>query len=253
MNILVCGAGGFIGHNLVKRLVAYGHTVTGVDLKYPEFSASPAHRFIKADLRDASYTAALLDNSWDEIYQLAADMGGAGYVFTGKHDAEILRNNCTINLNVADGIISAGITPKVFYASSACVYPQENQCNPDSPKCAEATAYPANPDSDYGFEKLFSERLYQAYHRNYDLDIRIARFHNIYGPDGTWCGGREKAPAAMCRKVIYSLREPKEHTVEIWGDGEQTRSFLYIVDCLDAVSLLMQSTLVQRNVCPSIS
>ncbi len=257
-NILICGAGGFIGHNLAKRL-SKDNNVTGVDLKYPEFEQSPAQRFLKADLRIASYVAALLDNTWDEIYQLAADMGGAGFVFTGANDAEILHNNALINLNIVNGLIGSGTPnkPKVFYSSSACIYPQENQLDADAPTCAEATAYPANPDSDYGWEKLFSERLYQAYQRNHGLDLRIARFHNIYGPNGTWCGGREKVPAAMIRKALTVQRTSgpdkqgpdkqrtagpmDQRTIEIWGDGQQTRSFLYIEDCLDAMGLLMES------------
>jgi GDP-D-mannose 3',5'-epimerase len=249
---LVCGAGGFIGSHLVKRLKSEGYYVVGVDIKRPDFGESAADEFLLYDLRDplkvslamfAPKQSTLKDdpNSFDEVYQLAADMGGAGYVFSGEHDAELMTNSALINLNVAQCAAKFGVK-KLFYSSSACMYPQELQNNYISGNertdysLKEHYAYPANPDSEYGWEKLFSERLFLAYARNHGLDVRIARFHNIYGPEGTFQGGREKAPAAICRKVIES-----EDKVLIWGDGEQTRSFLYIDDCIDAVILLMQS------------
>lgn len=232
---IVLGAGGFIGSHLVKRLGQQGYRVTGVDLKYPQFEATFADRFIKSDLRDPYTVNAILSGgTYDRVYQLAADMGGAGFIFTGEHDADILRNNALINLNVCNAL--AGTESRVFYSSSACIYPEHNQLDPDSPNCAEHTAFPANPDSDYGWEKLFSEKVYQAYHRNHDLDVRIARFHNVMGTNSDFAGGREKAPAAICRKIAEN-----DNSIEIWGDGKQTRSFLYIDDCLDAVELLMQS------------
>lgn len=234
MRILVCGSSGFIGNNLARRLRKQGHDVVGVDIQPPQYDK--VGKFILLDLRDPDSVKYLFTIDWDVVYQLAADMGGAGYVFTGQNDAEILHNNALINLNICQYHSGKG---KIFYASSACVYPQHNQLDPDNPNCAEATAYPANPDSDYGWEKLFSERLYQAYHRNKGLNVRIARFHNVFGPCGSWSSGREKAPAAMCRKVLEALDGDK--TMEIWGDGEQTRSFLYIEDCLDAVEALMNS------------
>lgn len=265
---LVLGGGGFIGSHLVTRLKSEGYWVRSVDLKYPEFSPSKADEILIYDLRDPRNVDAVvrLQNDlqfsytiqpfqtythFDEIYQLAADMGGAGYIFTGEHDADVMHNSATINLNVLDAVRRYGIG-KIFYSSSACMYPQEkqNELNPDHyhdetiefhRECfkyglSESDAYPANPDSEYGWEKLFSERLYLAYARNYGLNVRIARFHNIYGPEGTYKGGKEKAPAAICRKVCETNGE-----IEIWGDGQQTRSFLYIDDCIDAVRLLMQS------------
>ena len=235
---VVCGAGGFIGTHLVARLRTDGYFVRGVDLKHPEFSASEAHEFVIGDLRDPSLCAAAIEPGFDEVYQLAADMGGAGYIFTGHHDADVMHNSAAINLNVLDLCARRGISD-VFFSSSACIYPAYNQASPDSPNCAEDSAYPANPDSDYGWEKLFSERLYLAYNRNRGMRCRIARFHNIFGPLGTWDGGREKTPAAICRKVAQAS-DPG--TVEIWGDGEQTRSFLYIDECIEAVRRLMQSS-----------
>jgi GDP-D-mannose 3',5'-epimerase len=234
---LVCGAGGFIGSHLVKKLVSEGFWVRGVDLKYPQFSQTHAHDFKIGDLREDSVCIDVLDRPFDEVYQLAADMGGAGYIFTGEHDADVMHNSAMINLNIAHYGVKAGIK-KIFYSSSACIYPDYNQKDPDNPKCSEASAYPANPDSEYGWEKLFSERLYLSYKRNFNLDVRIARFHNIFGPEGTFDGGREKAPAAICRKVA---EVPDNGEIEIWGDGEQTRSFLYIDECLEAVCRLMDS------------
>ena len=197
---LVCGAGGFIGSHLVRKLRKEGYWVRGVDLKYPEFSKTSANDFVIGDLRKPLVCKKILDRPFDEVYQLAADMGGAGYIFSGEHDADVMHNSATINLNMAYYGTKAGIK-KLFYSSSACIYPAYNQEDPDNPKCSEESAYPAAPDSEYGWEKLFSERLYLSFYRNYGLDVRIARFHNIFGPEGTWTGGREKAPAAMCRKV----------------------------------------------------
>jgi nucleoside-diphosphate-sugar epimerase len=234
---LVCGAGGFIGSHLAKRLKAEHYWVRGVDLKYPEFSATVADEFVIADLRLAGSWEQVLDVKFDEVYQLAADMGGAGFVFTGENDAEIMHNSAMINLHMADYGVKRGVKT-VFYSSSACMYPAYNQEDPKNPKCAESTAYPADPDSEYGWEKLFSERLYFAFQRNHRLDVRVARFHNIFGPEGTWQGGREKAPAALCRKIA---EQPDKGEIEIWGDGEQTRSFLYIDECLEAVRRLMRS------------
>lgn len=237
---LVCGAGGFIGGHLVKRLKQEEYWVRGVDLKYPEFSKTSADEFVIGDLREQSVCRAVADMPFDEVYQLAADMGGAGYIFTGTHDADVMHNSATINLNMAEQCHRKGVG-KIFYSSSACMYPEYNQMNPDNPKCSEDSAYPAAPDSEYGWEKLFSERLYLAYHRNHGMQVRIARFHNIFGPEGTWSGGREKAPAAICRKVA----EAKDGgSIEIWGDGKQTRSFLYIDECLEAVRRLVHSAFV---------
>ena len=234
---LICGGGGFIGNHLATRLKKDGYWVRAVDLKHPEFCPSAADQFIIGDLRDPRIFQDILDREFDEVYQLAADMGGAGYLFTGDHDADVMHNSATINLNMAHYGIHAGIK-KIFYSSSACVYPKYNQQDPDNPKCCEASVYPAAPDSDYGWEKLFSERVYLAFARNYGVDVRIARFHNIFGPEGAWNDGKEKAPAAICRKVA----EAKDgSSIEIWGDGKQTRSFLYIDDCLDAVRRLMDS------------
>lgn len=235
---LVCGAGGFIGSHLVKKLKKEGFWVRGVDLKYPEFSPSAADDFVQGDLRNPELCKSILDQPFDEVYQLAADMGGAGYIFTGDHDADVMHNSATINLNMLHFGQKAGIK-KIFYSSSACIYPEYNQMDADNPKCSEESAYPANPDSEYGWEKLFSERLYMSYFRNYNVDVRIARFHNIFGPEGTWQGGKEKAPAAICRKIAQS---PDGGEIEIWGDGKQTRSFLYIDECLAGIRKLMDST-----------
>jgi GDP-D-mannose 3', 5'-epimerase len=234
---IVCGAGGFIGGHLVNRLKSEGYWVRGVDLKENEYGNMAADDFVIGDLRDQRVCAALFDRHIDEVYQLAADMGGAGYIFTGEHDADVMHNSATINLNMVDLCKKNGVN-KVFYSSSACMYPEYNQMDADNPKCSEDSAYPAAPDSEYGWEKLFSERLYLAYHRNYGLNVRVARFHNIFGPQGTWTGGKEKAPAAMCRKVATT---PDGGEIEIWGDGNQTRSFLYIDECVEAVRRLMES------------
>lgn len=234
---LVCGAGGFIGHHLVKRLKAEGFWVRGVDLKYPLFSASEADEFIIADLRDQKACNSLFDRYFGEVYQLAADMGGAGYVFSGQYDADIMQNSAQINLNVVKACVTAKVG-RVFYSSSACIYPAFNQEDPDNPNCAEETAYPAQPDSEYGWEKLFSERLYLAYAKNHGLEVRIARYHNIFGHEGSWNDGREKAPAALCRKVAEAQNGGE---IEIWGDGKQTRSFLYIDECLEGTLRLMRS------------
>jgi GDP-D-mannose 3', 5'-epimerase len=234
---LVCGAGGFIGSHLVKRLKAEGYWVCGIDLKYPEFSPSEADEFVIGDLRDQTVCRDVTHTAFDELYQLAADMGGAGYIFTGNHDADVMHNSATINLNMVDRARATGIK-SVFYSSSACIYPEYNQKDPDNPKCSEESAYPAAPDSEYGWEKLFSERLYLSYARNYGINVRIARFHNIFGPEGTWRGGKEKAPAAMCRKVAEAKAGGE---IEMWGDGKQTRSFLYVDECLEGVRRLMRS------------
>ena len=258
---LVLGAGGFIGNNLVSRLKREGYWVRGVDLKLPEFNKTEADEFISGnvgDLRSQSNCARVVKfdgvqgnfhnnvpeqykETFDEIYQLAADMGGAGFVFSGENDADIMHNSATINLNILNAVqqlneIKGTNNTKIFYSSSACMYPEHNQLDPDNPNCEESSAYPAEPDSEYGWEKLFSERLYLAYSRNYGIPVRIARFHNIFGPLGTWDGGREKAPAAICRKVIQSDGE-----IEIWGDGKQTRSFLYVDECVEGVRRLMES------------
>jgi len=234
--ILVNGAGGFIGGHLVKRLKSEGFWVRGVDIKEHEYCPPQADEFIIGDLRDQSVVREVVEGI-DEVYQLAADMGGAGFVFTGTHDADIMHNSATINLNCLEYGRLAGVK-KFFYSSSACAYPEYNQLDPDNPKCSEDSAYPAAPDSEYGWEKLFSERLYLAYMRNYGVQVRVARFHNIFGPEGTWDGGREKAPAALCRKVAQT---PNGGEIEIWGDGLQTRSFLYVDECLEAVRRLMDS------------
>jgi GDP-D-mannose 3', 5'-epimerase len=234
---LVCGAGGFIGGHLVEQLKAEGFWVRGVDLKSHEFSKSPADEFIIGDLRNQAVAREVV-NGMDDVYQLAADMGGAGYIFTGEHDAEVLHNSATINLNVLEAGWRAGVG-KSFYSSSACIYPEYNQRDPQNPKCSEDSAYPAAPDSEYGWEKLFSERLYLSYMRNYGVQVHIARFHNIFGPQGTWTGGREKAPAAICRKVAEA--DPADE-IEIWGDGEQTRSFLHVDECIEGVRKLMESS-----------
>lgn len=244
---LICGAGGFIGSHLVKRLKSEGYWVRGVDLKRPEYSKTEADEFLILDLRNLSNvtTAMHTDSSWDkgfdEVYQLAADMGGAGYIFTGEHDADVMHNSATINLNVAHTASKFKSSPKIFYSSSACMYPAHNQEDPENPKCAEDSAYPAAPDSEYGWEKLFSERVYLSYARNYGLQVRIARYHNIFGPEGTWQGGKEKAPAAICRKVAQC---DEGATVEVWGDGQQTRSFLFIDECVEATRRLMDSDFI---------
>jgi GDP-D-mannose 3',5'-epimerase len=234
--VLVAGAGGFIGSHLVRRLKAEGFWVRGADIKMHEYSKTEADEFILGDLRSLHVANEVVENI-DEVYQLAADMGGAGYIFTGEHDAAVLHNSTTINLNILESGRKAGVR-RFFYSSSACIYPAHNQLDPDNPRCSEDSAYPAAPDSDYGWEKLFSERLYLAYMRNYGVDVRIARFHNIFGPEGTWKGGREKAPAAICRKVAQA---PDRGRIEMWGDGKQTRSFLYIDECIEGVRRLMNS------------
>ena len=262
--VLVLGAGGFIGSHMVKRLRSEGCWVRGVDLKRPEFSESEANEFIQGDLRDVDFVRRVLEfrgvrgnfyhsvpdrlvESFDEIYQFAADMGGAGFVFTGENDADIMHNSVQINLNVLECQRKQNEKKdtnytKIFYSGSACMYPEHNQLDPDNPDCREESAYPANPDSEYGWEKLFSERLYFAYNRNYGIPVRVARYHNIFGPEGTWDGGREKAPAAICRKVA---RLPVQGgTIEVWGDGEQTRSFLYIDECIEATRRLMDSDFI---------
>ena len=244
---LVLGAGGFIGSHMVKRLRSEGYWVRGVDLKYPDFSMSAADEFIQDDLRDVGLVARALDvngDSFDEIYQFAADMGGAGYIFTDEHSADIMHNSATINLNVLNEQVTLnrllGVNKtKIFYSSSACMYPEHNQLDPNNPDCREESAYPANPDSEYGWEKLFSERLYLAYNRNYNIPVCVARYHNIFGPEGTWDGGKEKAPAAICRKV--ALLPAVGGTIEVWGDGLQTRSFLFIDECIEATYRLMHS------------
>jgi nucleoside-diphosphate-sugar epimerase len=260
---LVLGAGGFIGSHMVKRLKSEGYWVRGVDLKLPEFSDSQADEFIVADLRDPTIVKKVIAfmgelgnfyeniaekfyKPFDEIYQFAADMGGAGYIFTGEHDADVMHNSATINLNVLDAVQKlnerTGMNyTKVFYSSSACMYPEHNQLDPSNPICSEDSAYPANPDSEYGWEKLFSERLYFAYNRNYEIPVRVARFHNIFGPEGTWQGGKEKVPAAICRKVAEAA---DGGTIEVWGDGKQTRSFLYIDECIEAVRRLVESDFI---------
>ena len=257
---LVLGAGGFIGSHMVKRLRSEGYWVRGVDLKRPEFSETEANEFIQGDLTDPTFVRRVIRfkgytgnfyNSvpdkyhlgFDEIYQFAADMGGAGFVFTGENDADIMRNSVTINLNVLEEQRkfneNVGNNTKIFYSGSACMYPEHNQLDPDNPDCREESAYPANPDSEYGWEKLFSERLYFAYNRNHGIPVRVARYHNIFGPEGTWDGGREKAPAAICRKVAYLPEEGG--AIEVWGDGLQTRSFLYVDECIEATRRLMDS------------
>ena len=267
---LVLGAGGFIGSHMVKRLKSEGAWVRGVDLKHPDFSASVADEFVIGDLRDVDFVRRVIEykgeqgnffelvpnyliETFDEIYQFAADMGGAGYIFTGEHDAEIMHNSASINLNLLEEQrklnesygdkwdskpLENRNTTKIFYSSSACMYPEHNQLDPNNPDCRENSAYPANPDSEYGWEKLFSERLYLSYYRNYGIPVRIARYHNIYGPEGTWYGGREKAPAAICRKVAYA---GIEDSIEVWGDGKQTRSFLFIDECIEATRRIMDS------------
>ncbi|MBK7225222.1 MAG: NAD-dependent epimerase/dehydratase family protein [Saprospiraceae bacterium] len=234
---IVCGAGGFIGGHLVKRLKQEGYWVRGVDLKNNEYSSSIADEFILGDLRDPVVCLNLFDRKINEVYQLAADMGGAGYIFSGNHDADVMHNSALCNINMIKCSQNFGVD-KIFYSSSACMYPEYNQLDPDNPKCSEDSAYPAAPDSEYGWEKLFSERLYMSYQRNYNLQVRIARFHNIFGPEGTWDGGKEKAPAALCRKIA---KAKDGEAIEIWGDGNQTRSFLYIDEWIEGIRKLMNS------------
>lgn len=234
--VLVAGAGGFIGGHLVSRLKAEGFWVRGADIKRHEYKETAADEFLVGDLCEQPFANAVVQDI-DEVYQLAADMGGAGYIFTGDHDAAVMHNSATINLNVLEFGRRAGVR-RFFYSSSACIYPAYNQTDPDNPRCSEDSAYPAAPDSEYGWEKLFSERLYFSYMRNYGLPVRLARFHNIFGPEGTWNGGREKAPAAICRKVAET---PDGGEIEIWGDGKQTRSFLYIDECVEGIVRLMRS------------
>ena len=234
---LVCGAGGFIGSHIVKRLKAEGWWVRGVDQKLPLFSETEADEFVRGDLRSSDFCQKIVDRRFDEVYQLAADMGGAGYIFIGAHDADIMHNSATINLNMLD-VCSKRNIPRVFYSSSACMYPAYNQEDPDNPLCVESSAYPAAPDSEYGWEKLFSERLYLAYNRNHGMLNSIARYHNIFGPEGVWEGGKEKAPAAICRKVAHATNGGE---IEIWGDGNQTRSFLFIDECIEGTMRLTRS------------
>lgn len=233
--VLVCGAGGFIGTYLVEALKAKGYYVIGADLKMPLYSESACNKFYKLDLRDPTNIKTIFMNEIDEVYQLAADMGGAAYVFSGDYDADIMHNSSLINLNILDAMVKNNVK-RVFYSSSACMYPAYNQEDPDNPLCSEASAYPANPDSEYGWEKLFSERLYLAYARNHGIDVRIARFHNVFGPRGSWNNGKEKAPAALCRKVLES-----KDIVEVWGPGTQTRSFLYVDECVEGIQRIMDS------------
>lgn len=237
--VLVLGGGGFIGGHLAKRLKSEGHHVRICDLKKHEYfhQTEICDEFILGDLTDPRVVELVIEKDTDEVYQLAADMGGALYIFTGEHDADVMHNSATINLNVAKECVKKNVG-KVFYSSSACMYPEHNQLDPNNPNCEESSAYPANPDSEYGWEKLFSERVYLSFHRNYKLNVRIARFHNIFGPQGTWYGGREKSPAAMCRKVAESQGNQE---IEVWGDGQQTRSFLYVEECVEAVLRLMES------------
>jgi nucleoside-diphosphate-sugar epimerase len=234
---IVLGAGGFIGGHLVKKLKRDGFWVRGVDLVFNQFSETEADDFVIGDLRDSHFCRQVIDRRFDEVYQLAADMGGAGYIFTGEHDADVMHNSATINLNVLDACHKRNVK-RIFYSSSACIYPERNQLDPDNPNCSEDSAYPAAPDSEYGWEKLFSERLYLAYRRNHGIECRVARFHNIFGPEGTWTGGKEKSPAAICRKVAEAT---SGGSIEIWGDGLQTRSFLYIDECLEGVTRLIRS------------
>jgi GDP-D-mannose 3', 5'-epimerase len=234
---LVCGAGGFVGGHLVRRLKAEGFWVRGVDLKFPEYHETEADDFVIGDLRAQDLCAQVVDRRFDEVYQLAADMGGAGYIFTGEHDADVMHNSATINLNLVEACRRRNIR-KVFYSSSACIYPAYNQEDPSNPLCSEDSAYPAAPDSEYGWEKLFSERVYLAYRRNHGLAAHIARYHNIFGPLGTWQGGKEKAPAAICRKVAMAR---SGDAIEVWGDGEQARSFLYVDECIEGTLRLLRS------------
>ena len=244
---LVLGAGGFIGSHMVRRLKSEGYLVRGVDLKYPDFSVTEADDFMIADLRIRENVTKVLSDlqgkKFDEIYQFAADMGGAAFIFTGENDADIMHNSATINLNVLDELKKKNdLKSKILYSSSACIYPEYNQLDPDNPNCSESSAYPAAPDSEYGWEKLFSERLFLSYHRNFNIPVAVVRYHNIYGPEGTWDGGREKAPAAICRKIANIEGESGE--IEVWGDGLQTRSFLYIDECIEATRRLMSSNFI---------
>ena len=234
---LICGAGGFIGSHLVNRLKKESFWIRGVDLKHPEFAETKADDFVIGDLKDPQLCKSIVDQRFDEVYQLAADMGGAGYIFTGDNDADIMHNSALINLNILEACFKRNVK-RVFYSSSACIYPEYNQMDPDNPNCAEDSVYPAKPDSEYGWEKLFSERLYLAFYKNHGMEVRIARYHNIFGPKGSWCDGREKVPAALCRKVAQA---PDQGEIEIWGDGNQTRSFLYIDECLEGSIKLMRS------------
>lgn len=234
--ILVCGGGGFIGSHMVKRLKNEGNFVGAADLKYPEFSPTQADLFFQGDLRDQQFCNKVFEENWDEVYQFAADMGGAGYIFTGENDANVMHNSALINLNVIERCVERKVK-KVLYSSSACIYPAYNQQDPNDPKCGESTAYPAAPDSEYGWEKLFSERLYLAFMRNYGVEVRVVRYHNIFGPEGTWNGGKEKAPAALCRKAAMI---PDGGVMEVWGPGIQTRSFLYIDECIEGTRRLME-------------
>ena len=243
--ILVCGAGGFIGTHLVNDLKAKGHTVVGVDIKEPLYEDTRCNEFYKQDLREADMVDFIFSqHEFDEVYQLAADMGGAGYIFIGDNDADIMHNSASINLNVLESCRKHCVasTLKIFYSSSACMYPEHNQLDPDNPDLAEDTAYPANPDSDYGWEKLFSERLYLAYGRCYNMNVKIARFHNIFGPQGSWNNGKEKAPAALMRKVAMAEHDG---VIEVWGPGNQTRSFLFIDECVEGVQRIMESDLTE--------
>lgn len=238
-NIIVLGGGGFIGGHLAKKMKELGNRVVIGDIEYNKYFElnQICDEFILCDLRDIEAVKSIISFNCDEVYQLAADMGGAGYINTGQNDADVMHNSAIINLNVAQVCVSNKVK-KVFYSSSACIYPEYNQLDPDNPNCLESSAYPALPDSEYGWEKLFSERMYLAFKKNYQLDVRIARFHNIFGTHGTWNGGKEKAPAAMLRKAA----ETKEFSsFEVWGDGIQTRSFLYISECIEAILKLMDS------------
>lgn len=234
---LVLGAGGFIGSHIVKRLKSEGFWVRGVDLKFPEFSKTEADDFVICDLREQLKVRSVIDGHFDEVYQLAADMGGAGYIFTGENDADVMYNSAMINLNIAQACYERNIK-NVFYSSSACMYPEHNQLDPDNPNCREDSAYPANPDSEYGWEKLFSERIYLAFNKNYGTNFCVARYHNIFGPEGTYYGGKEKAPAALCRKIAEATNGSD---IEVWGDGQQTRSFLFVDECVTATLRLMRS------------
>ena len=240
--VIVLGGGGFIGGHLGKRLKEEGFHVRIADIKNHEFwnHSEICHEFIKCDLTDPKAVELVITEEADEVYQLAADMGGAGYIFTGDNDANVMHNSAMINLNVAKECVNKRVR-KVFYSSSACMYPEHNQLDPDNPNCEESSAYPANPDSEYGWEKLFSERMFFAFHRNYKLDVRVARFHNIFGPQGTWTGGKEKAPAAMLRKAAEAIDGGE---IEVWGDGQQTRSFLHVSECVEAVLRLMKSDFI---------
>jgi GDP-D-mannose 3', 5'-epimerase len=237
---IVLGAGGFIGHHLVNRLKEEGLWVLGADIKLPEFSPTAADEFLIGDLRDLDFVGRVIFEEVDEVYQLAGDVGGAGYIFTGLNDANVMHNSAQINLNIAKVAVDRKVK-SLFFSSSACIYPANNQTDPLSPNCEESSAYPANPDSEYGWEKLMAERLFLAYKRNFGLNVKIARFHNIFGPESTWNGGKEKAPAAICRKVAEANGNQK---IQIWGSGQQTRSFLFIDDCIDATLKLMRSDFV---------